>query len=185
MGELYRQATGSEKGLGDLILKAYDYTSSTMGERVAKLKAADPNLKASKVGDFTLDGIGGSKLALASLHGKTVILDFWATWCGPCRAQHPLYAQVEERFKGNSNVVFLAVATDEERELVAPFLKEQKWNAENVFFEAGISRLLDISSIPTTIILDKNGNIASRMNGFTPERFVDLLTERINETLKN
>jgi thiol-disulfide isomerase/thioredoxin len=185
MGELYRQATGSEKGLGDLILKAYDYTSATMSERIAKLKAADPNLKASRVGDYTLDGVGGSKLSLASLHGKTVILDFWATWCGPCRAQHPLYAQVEERFKGNSNVVFLAVATDEERELVAPFLKEQKWKAENVFFEAGISRLLDISSIPTTIILDKEGNIASRMNGFTPERFVDLLTERINETLKN
>jgi thiol-disulfide isomerase/thioredoxin len=185
MGELYQKATGSEKGLGDLILKAYDYTSSVMGERIARLKAADPNLQASKVSDFTLVGVSGSKLALSSLRGKTVIMDFWATWCGPCRAQHPLYAQVEERFKGNPNVVFLGVATDEDRELVAPFLKEQKWNAEQVFYEAGISRLLDISSIPTTIILDKNGNIASRMNGYTPERFVDLLTERINDTLKN
>jgi hypothetical protein len=49
----------------------------------------------------------------------------------------------------------------------------------------GIARLFDISSIPTTIIVDKNGNIASRMNGYAPERFVDLLTERINDSLKN
>ena len=54
-----------------------------------------------------------------------------------------------------------------------------------MFYEAGLARMLDISSIPTTLIVDKNGNIASRMNGFTPERFVDLLTARIDELLKN
>jgi hypothetical protein len=92
---------------------------------------------------------------------------------------------VEDRFIQNADVVFVFVATDEDRELVAPFLKQQKWTADNVFYEAGITRLLDISSIPTTIIVDKNGAIASRMNGYTPERFVDLLTERINASLKN
>jgi thiol-disulfide isomerase/thioredoxin len=185
MGELYQKATGGEKGLGDLILQAYDRTSTIMSERIARLKAADPNLKAAKVDDFTLVGLGGEKLPLASLHGKTVIMDFWATWCGPCRVQHPLYEKVREHFKENPNVVFLAVATDEDRELVAPFLKDHKWSSNQVFYEAGISRLLDISSIPTTIILDKTGKIASRMNGFAPERFVDLLTERINESLRN
>jgi thiol-disulfide isomerase/thioredoxin len=185
MGELYQKATGAEKGLGDLILQAYDRTSALMSERTARLKAADPNLKAAKVDDFTLVGLQGQKLPLASLHGKTVIMDFWATWCGPCRVQHPLYEKVKEHFKENPDVVFLAIATDEDRELVAPFLKSRDWSSNQVFYEAGISRLLDISSIPTTIILDRNGDIASRMNGFTPERFVDLLTERINESLKN
>jgi thiol-disulfide isomerase/thioredoxin len=185
MGELYQKATGSEKGLGDLILVAYDRTSAIMGERIAKLKAADPNVQASKITDFTLAGVEGAKLALSSLRGKTVVLDFWATWCGPCRAQHPLYDKVQERFKDNSKVIFLAIATDEDRELVAPFLKQNNWNASNVYYEAGITKLLDISSIPTTLILDKTGNIASRMNGFAPERFVDLLTQRINDTLTN
>jgi thiol-disulfide isomerase/thioredoxin len=184
MGELYQKATGSEKGLGDLILQSYDRTRAMLSERAAKLRAADPNLQAAKVTDFTLVGVDGGKLPIASLHGKTVILDFWATWCGPCRVQHPLYEKVEERFKDNPNVVFLAVATDEDKELVAPFLKERNWDAKRVYYEAGIARLLDISSIPTTLILDKNGNIASRMNGFVPERFVELLTERIREALK-
>jgi thiol-disulfide isomerase/thioredoxin len=184
MGELYQRANGSETGLGDIILKAYDRTAAIMGERMAKLKAADPNLQASKITEFTLAGVAGDKLPIASLRGKTVVLDFWATWCGPCRLQHPLYEKAAERFKANPNVVFLAVATDEDHDIVAPFLKDHKWT-NKVYFESGLSRTLEISSIPTTIILDKNGNIASRMNGFTPERFVDLLTERINATLKN
>lgn len=185
MGELYQKATGSEKGLGDIVLKAYDHTSAVMSEHIAKLRAADPNLQATKVLDFTLTGVDGEKLALSSLRGKTVIMDFWATWCGPCRVQHPLYEKVRERFKNNPDVIFLAIATDEDHNIVAPFLKEQKWTAKKVFFEAGLSRTLEVSSIPTTIIVDKNGSIASRMNGFTPERFVDLLTDRINATLKN
>ncbi len=185
MGELYQRANGSENGLGDIVLQAYDRTSALMSERLARLKAADPNSAASKILDFTLPGVDGKQLSLASLKGKTVVFDFWATWCGPCRAQHPLYEKVKEQFKSNSNVVFLAVATDEDRKLVEPFLKERKWNESNVFFEAGLARSLDISSIPTTIIVDKAGNIASRMNGFVPETFTNLLKEKINETLKN
>jgi len=184
MGEIYQKATGGEKGLGDMVLQAYDRTRELMADRAAKLEAGNP-AKVTNVTDFTLDAVEGEKLSIAGLHGKTVIMDFWATWCGPCRAQHPLYEQVRERFKQNTNVVFIAVATDEDRELVPPFLKQQNWSASRVFYDPGIVRLLDISSIPTTIILDKNGNIASRMNGFAPERFVDLLTERINESLKN
>ena len=151
-----------------------------MSERIAKLKSADPNAVASKVMEFTLPSVADSTpLSLASLRGKVVVMDFWATWCGPCRVQHPLYERVQQKFKSDPNVVFLAVATDEDRTLVAPILKERKWTGQN-YFDAGLATKLEVSSIPTTIIVDKGGNIASRMNGFVPERFVDLLTERIN-----
>ena len=182
MGELYQKAKGAETGLGDLVLKAYDRTSALMGNRIAKLKKADPNATAAKILDFTLPAVGGDSLALSSLRGKTVIFDFWATWCGPCRTQHPLYEKVKERFQNDPNVVFLSIATDEDRSVVAPFLKDHDWK-NKVFFEAGLARNLEISSIPTTIIVDKTGNVASRMNGFVPERFVELLTDRINEAV--
>ena len=181
MGELYTKANGSEKGLGDLILQAYDRTQAIVSERIAKLKLSDPNAAAAKVMDFTLTSVAdGKPLSLASLHGKTIVMDFWATWCGPCRTQHPLYEKVQQKFKSDPNVVFLAVATDEDHTLVAPILKERKWTGQN-YFDAGLATKLEVSSIPTTIIVDKSGNIASRMNGFVPERFVDLLTERINQ----
>lgn len=184
MGELYQKLNGSAKGLGDVILAAYDRTSAELADRAARLQAADPNATASRILDFTLPAVNGSALKLASLKGKTVIFDFWATWCGPCRAQHVLYEQVEKRFEKNPHVVFLSINTDEDRSAVPAFLKEAKWD-NHVYFEAGLSALLAINSIPTTIIVDGSGAVASRMNGFVPERFVDLLTERIESTLKN
>jgi thiol-disulfide isomerase/thioredoxin len=183
MGEIYAKQHGSEKGLGDILLSAYDFTHGVMTARADKLKERDPNTQASKVLDFTLPGANGKDLPLSTLKGKTVVIDFWATWCGPCKAQRPLYEKVEEKFKSNPGVVFLSVNTDEDRSLVGPFLKAQKWT-QPVYYDGGLTDYLKVSSIPTTLVLDRNGQIASRMNGFIPERFVDLLTERIQETAR-
>ena len=184
MGELYRKLKGSEKGLGDLVLEAYDRTHALLAARNLRLRENDPNAQASKVLDFTLSGFKGNTLKLAFLKGKTVVFDFWATWCGPCRAQHPLYEEVKRKFATNADVIFVSVNTDEDRDLVAPFLRDQKWN-NDVYFEDGLTRALRITSIPTTIIVDKHGEVASRMNGFLPDRFVEMLADRIHQALKN
>ncbi len=184
MGEIYKKLHGSEQGLGDLILESYDRTTALLGEVKLRARASDPNAEVASLMDFTLSGVNGGQLRLASLKGKTIIFDFWATWCGPCRAQHPLYEQVKQRFEGNPSVAFVSVSTDEDPEGVPPFLKENNWN-NAVYLENGMSRMLRITSLPTTIIVDKHGEIASRMNGYNPDRFVDLLTERIQQTLKD
>jgi thiol-disulfide isomerase/thioredoxin len=183
MGELYRKLKGTEKGLGDLVLESYDRTSALVNARQQKLAEGDPNAAAKKLMEFTLSGLKGDKLALASLKGRAVIFDFWATWCGPCRAQYPLYEKVKERFRENKDVVFLSVNSDEDRSLVEPFLVENKWHKQ-VYFEDGIMAALRISSIPTTIVVNRRGEVVSRLNGFLPERFVDMLTERIEDALK-
>jgi thiol-disulfide isomerase/thioredoxin len=184
VGDFYRRIHGSEKGLGDLILESYDRTTSLVATRRLQLQQNDPNAKAATILDYTLSGLHGEKLQFAAFKGKTVVLDFWATWCGPCRAQHPLLEQVKRHFHARPEVIFVSVNTDEERELVEPFVKEQDWK-EPVYFEDGLARMLRITSIPATIVLDRSGEVASRMNGFTAERFVGQLTERIEETLKN
>jgi thiol-disulfide isomerase/thioredoxin len=185
LGDIYRKIYGSEKGLGDIVLEAYDRTTGQLAARRLRLRQNDPNAQASNVLEFTISGVDGARLPIASLHGKAVVFDFWATWCGPCRAQHPLYEQVKQRFHDSPDVVFLSIATDDERELVAPFLKENQWQPQNVYFEDGLSRVLAITSIPTTIVLNRRGEVVSRMNGFVPERFVDMLTDRIKDALKN
>jgi thiol-disulfide isomerase/thioredoxin len=181
MGELYVKANGSEKGLGDLILHAYDKTAALMSARLADLKSKDPNAGASKILDFTLPPVnGGEPLKLASLAGKTVVLDFWATWCEPCRIQHPMIEKLRERMKNDAGVVFISVDTDDDHSLVPRFLKDQKWSGP-AYYEAGLVQMLRITSIPTVLVIDPNGRTSSRMAGFIPERFEDMLEHRIIE----
>jgi thiol-disulfide isomerase/thioredoxin len=183
LGELYRKLKGSETGLGDLILQAYDRTAAYRAQRRAQMRLLDPNLDVSDPMNWTLSTFRGDPVKLSSLRGKVLVFDFWATWCGPCRAQHPLYEQVKKKFRGNANVVFLSVNTDEDPGAVGPFLEESHWN-NTVYLEDGLAQVLRISSIPTTIIAGRGGEIVTRMEGYIAERFVDMLTERIQEALK-
>jgi thiol-disulfide isomerase/thioredoxin len=182
MSELYRKLHGSEAGLGDLILKAYDSTSAQLAARRAELRQFDPNAQLKAPIQFTLSGLDGEKLQLSSLLGKVIVLDFWATWCVPCREQHPLYEAVKARFNASDEVVFLAVDADEDHSVVKPFLTQIKWT-QKVYFDDGLQNLLQVTSIPTTIILDKKGELFTRMIGYLPDRFVEMLTDRVNDAL--
>jgi thiol-disulfide isomerase/thioredoxin len=183
LGEIYRKLHGgSEVGLGDEILAAYDRTTATLDKRRGELQALDPNLGVTDPMKYRLSALSGGRLDLGTMRGKVLIFDFWATWCVPCRAQHPLYEQVKQRFRDRPDVVFLSVNADEDHELVAPFLEAQHWTGA-VYFDSGLVRLLVVNSIPTTIIADKEGRMVSRMDGFNGDKFVDQLTARIQAAL--
>ncbi|MBL8179077.1 MAG: TlpA family protein disulfide reductase [Bryobacterales bacterium] len=183
MGGLYKKLRNSETGLGDIVLAAYDRSIAIEEKRRARLKAIDPNAGVTSAMDYTITGVNGETLDLKSLRGKVVLLDFWATWCGPCRVQYPIYEKVKASFKGRNDVVFLGINTDQEHDVVKPFLAQNKWN-KAVYYEDGLSNLLKVASIPTTMIFNRNGQMTSRLNGFVPERFEEMLRERIEEALK-
>ena len=183
LGEMWKKTHGSEQGLGDDILAAYDRTSSAVELRRKKLLSLDPNNSAAKsVAEFAITGLDGKKLQMASLQGKVLVLDFWATWCVPCRAQHPIYEEVMKRYENRKDVVFLPLTTDEDRTVVEPFLESLMWD-KRVYFDDGMQRILGVSQIPTTIVLNKKGLVSSRMNGFIPNLFKDDLIERIDAAL--
>jgi thiol-disulfide isomerase/thioredoxin len=182
LGELYGKQHGSEKGLGDLVLSAYDRVSTLVETRRKKLLALDPNSSLADPMEFTVTGLDGKKLQLSTLKGKLLVLDFWATWCVPCRVQHPLYETLRERFGARGDVAFLEMNSDEDRTVVEPFLIAQNWD-KRVYFEDGLARLLNVMNIPTTILIDKSGHIASRMDGFDPSTFLDQMTDRIHSLL--
>ncbi len=184
LSQLYSAKNGSEAGLGDRLLKAHDAFVKEREERLAKLEP--PNINEG-IGDplkFTLTRLDGSPLKMEEHRGKVIVMNFWATWCGPCLTEMPLFEKTIAKYKEDKNVVFLAITTDEDRELVAPFLKQYKFNLPVAYAEY-INDHFAISSIPTTIILDRKGEIAFRQAGFNPrEDFVATLSGKIEDAKK-
>ena len=174
MGELYRKLHGSETGLGDLLLQAYDRTSQAVKARTPATSEPQDAF------EFRLTGLRGDSLRLADLRGKVLILDFWATWCVPCRFQHPILEQVKMKYRAHKDVVFVSITTDQDRSLVRPFLDELKW-PDQVYFDDGLARFYRVTSIPTLMVFNKHGELVSRLPGFTPESYAQLVTEKIEE----
>ena len=182
LGQWYRKAKGSEEGLGALCLEAYDRDNAVLKARETKLHQDDPNAGKPDVMDFTLSALDGKSLALSSLKGKVVVLDMWATWCVPCREQHPLYERVKERFRDNPAVIFLSINSDADHTPVKSFLAEHKWQGP-VYFEDGLARAFAVDGLPATIVLDRTGRLYTHMNGYEKSRFVESLTDRIQGAL--
>ncbi|MHB8499634.1 MAG: redoxin family protein [Candidatus Acidiferrales bacterium] len=163
LGNVWRLAHGSDQGLGDYLLHAYDQV-------VASSDAPKParNAGAKEPYDFKLRmAQDGSPYSLAGQKGKVVVLNFWATWCGPCRALEPHFERVASRFQGIPDVLFLAADCDEDESRVPEYLEEEKPRTTVVFAD-GLDRFLAVNAFPTLVILDRTGKIAYRAEGFDP-----------------
>lgn len=116
--------------------------------------------------DFTLKNILGQDVSLSSFKGKIVVLDFWATWCGPCIASFPAMQNAINKYKGDSTVVFLFIdvwetkSPEEAKEDAVKFLKEHNYNF-NVLFDIKneVTDNYRVHAIPAKFIIDKSGNI--------------------------
>jgi thiol-disulfide isomerase/thioredoxin len=164
LGNVWRLAHGSDQGLGDYILHSYD-------DVVASSDAPKPkkNAGAKEPYDFTLrKAQDGSPFSLAEQKGKIVVVNFWATWCGPCREMEPHFERIAAQFQRVADIVFLAADCDEDESLVPPYLQEEKPHTTVVFAD-GLDTLLSVRSFPTVVILDRTGKIAYRAEGFDPD----------------
>jgi thiol-disulfide isomerase/thioredoxin len=181
VGKLYSAKNGSEAGLGDRLLKAHDAFVNEREERLAKIDPPNINEGVNDPLKYTLTRLDGSPLKLDEQRGKVIVMNFWATWCGPCLTEMPLFEKAIAKYKDDKNVFFLAVTTDEDRDLVAPFLKQYKFNLP-VAYADYLNDHFAVSSIPTTIILDRYGEVSFRQAGFNPrEDFIESLSEKIED----
>jgi thiol-disulfide isomerase/thioredoxin len=175
---LWIQVHGSERGLGEEILSAYDRLTAPP----ANPGPIARNKKAKDTFGFVLRNLDGSPAPLEPMKGKVMVLSFWATWCGPCRELEPILGQVAKAYAGNPELVFFAVDADEDESLLAPFLAHEKWGMPVVFAD-GLDNFLNVASLPTIIILDRNGRISYRVNGYTPDGFSESVIAGIQAAL--
>src|SRR5216684_6503703 len=129
LGNVWRLAHGSDAGLGEYLLLTFDEVSRSSMTAKPKKNAA-----AREPADFTLrKAPEGTPFPLKGLKGKVLVVNFWATWCGPCHALEPLFARVAADFQANPDVLFLAANCDEDESLVAPYLEGHKPRTSVVF----------------------------------------------------
>jgi len=166
IGNVWRLAHGSEDGLGEYLLRNYDQVAQASAAPVVK-----KNASAREVFEFTLrKAPDGTPFPLANTKGEVVVVSFWATWCGPCRALEPQFERVASRFRGNDQISFLEANCDDDESQVAPYLEEVKPRVPVVFAD-GLDHLLGVNDLPTVVIIDRRGKVAYRAEGFGGDGF--------------
>lgn len=137
-----------------------------------------------KAPDFTVEMFDGSRVALSDLRGKVVLLNFWATWCPPCREELArVQSDVIDRFAGR-DFIFLPVSRGEARSTVGSFRSQKGYE-----FPMGLDSTQSVyglyasNFIPRNFLIDKEGNIVKLTIGYEPEEF-DALIADIEKTLE-
>ena len=127
--------------------------------------------------DFRVEMFDGTTFTLGSLRGKVVLLNFWATWCGPCREElSRVQKDIIDRFKGNEDFVFLPVSRGETRETVAAFREKMGYTFPmGLDPEQKIYRLYASNYIPRNFLIGKDGKVISATIGYEAPEFDELI----------
>lgn len=135
-------------------------------------------LKPSPARDFTLPLLSGQTLALQDLRGQVVMLDFWSSWCPPCREEAPTLARVYERYK-DRGVTFLGVAIWDSEDEVKRFIERNGLRYPNGLDSKGrIAIEYGVKGIPEKFFVDRQGNLVRKFIGpVTEERLTAVLDE--------
>jgi peroxiredoxin len=139
---------------------------------MAKLEADD---KDRQNANFTLVDLNGKAWTLKDLRGKVVLVNFWATWCPPCRKEMPDLEALYRRF-GDKGLVILAIS-DEEAAKVQPFIAEHHFDYP-IMLDPGrkVNELFHVEGIPKTFVYDREGKLAAQaIDMRTGQQFLEML----------
>jgi peroxiredoxin len=126
--------------------------------------------------DFTLADLNGNQVSLTHFSGRPVVVNFWATWCPPCRAEVPHLVEAYEREHGD--VIFLAVAVDEPARTVRRFADKNDMSFTILLDDDGrVASDYRVRGIPVTLFIGRDGRIMARYEGgLSPQRLEDGLS---------
>ena len=130
--------------------------------------------------EFRLELIGGGTLNLSDLRGKVVMVDFWASWCPPCRVEAPVLAKLYQEFQGQP-VEFVGVALWDNVGDAEVFLRQEGQTYPNGFDASGVIAIdYGVRGIPEKYFIDRDGTLAKKLSGPLTEA---VLRDTINELL--
>jgi peroxiredoxin len=140
--------------------------SASAGQTGAPIGGCDPKAKPARL-NFTLRDVNGKPVKLAGFKGKVLVLNFWATWCVPCRAEIPALVKLQAQYAGNGLQV-IGVSVDDPAEKMKPFIDQYKINYP-VLTALGNDGILDTYGpmvvVPQTVLIGRDGKMCIRHIG--------------------
>lgn len=150
----------------------------------APLTLAQTDLVGKAAPDFVLRSLQGENMRLSEYSGEVVLVNFWATWCGPCRQEMPRLDELYARYR-RAGLVLLGVSLDHERDRAAEMARTLKVAYPVLFDEQRtVSRAYGVDDLPVTLLIDRQGVVRFVSHGYKPgyeDRYAEHLRELLNE----
>ncbi len=166
----YTEKTGNVRAAEQMVVEAKKKAGTFRREEISNNLIVD----AQPAPEFTLKNLQGEEVSLASLRGKTVIVDFWATWCSPCKASFPYLQKFWEEHQNNPKIAFFAVNTSEQLKGEARVKAIKKFMTENKYTfpvllddnDSSVKKAFEVGGIPTKFFIGPDGKIYFKEIGF-------------------
>jgi peroxiredoxin len=169
MNKKWILAAAGAIGLALIVVGGLSLPSLKSGSgKLVDTAACDEGAKPANLG-FKLKSIEGTTVNLADLRGKVIVLDFWATWCGPCKIEIPGFVDLQTRYRDRGLVV-VGVSVDDPIEKLKPFAQEFQMNYPvlmGVDNDAIQEAYGPIWGLPTTYVIDREGRVCKKHMGLT------------------
>jgi thiol-disulfide isomerase/thioredoxin len=134
---------------------------------------------------FSLQDLGGRTWKLASFQGKAVLVNVWATWCGPCKMEHPEFQKLYDKLKDRTDVAVLTINVDDDLGKVAPYMKENNYTFPVLFGRDVVDQVVPSLAIPRNWFITPAGKLEWEQIGFGPDpKWPDSIVAKLEELLK-
>ena len=130
--------------------------------------------------DFVLEDVNGNTVRLSDYDGNVRLVDFWTTWCAPCKEEIPVFRELQETY-GPDGFTILAISMDDDGlEVVRPFVEKYGIEYLNLIGDDDVYEAFGVQSLPTKYVIDRDGNIVKEFYGAVPKK---VLVEQIEAVL--